>query len=67
MEATAEAWGSGPALDVKSNVKAHNKARKAYGNTCWTCGKSQTIDPNLKLLACSKCRTIGRKIWYCSK
>ena len=52
---------------LKREIKARNKARKDYGNICWTCGSSQTVHPNLKLMACSKCRAIGRKIWYCSK
>ncbi|KAJ6567842.1 hypothetical protein B0H10DRAFT_1053877 [Mycena sp. CBHHK59/15] len=41
------------------------KAEKGEAvNICWGCGKSEL--PNVKSLACSRCRTIGQSIRYCS-
>ncbi|KAJ6613193.1 hypothetical protein B0H10DRAFT_2049855 [Mycena sp. CBHHK59/15] len=68
--------GKGPRVADNSeplteNIRGFKKMQKEYKaeraeavNGCWGCGKPEP--PNVKFLACSRCRSIGRWIRYCS-
>lgn len=51
-------------------LRAEMKAEaKALPNICWTCRKNENdlLAVGKKLGACTKCKGIGRLVWYCSK
>lgn len=67
---------------AKEFTRQFSDARKAFEPVCWRCGKSRSADSwwrpssglggtdpavNLKLMACRKCREVGRTVLYCSK
>lgn len=47
---------------MKRATDYYKQMRRTQPNVCWNCSQ-----PAEKLLACSKCRPIGRKIAYCSR
>ncbi|KAF7794719.1 hypothetical protein EIP86_005857 [Pleurotus ostreatoroseus] len=49
----------------KEIMKMSKGARKESPRACWLCGATPSADKSLQ--ACSRCRTIGRDIYYCSK
>ncbi|EKM56191.1 uncharacterized protein PHACADRAFT_122440 [Phanerochaete carnosa HHB-10118-sp] len=49
-------------------VREHNEQRKLIPNACSFCGLSEDRLPaGRKLQACSKCRQLNRRMFYCSK
>ncbi|KAF7794720.1 hypothetical protein EIP86_005858 [Pleurotus ostreatoroseus] len=48
-------------------MKRHNELRAQGFHACWACGKHEgALAEGQKLMACSACRKINRKILYCS-
>lgn len=57
------------AAEVPAAVLRHYNSRRQYGvHACWSCGihEGKLAEVGKKLLACSRCRNIGRKVLYCS-
>ncbi|KAJ3529825.1 hypothetical protein NM688_g7798 [Phlebia brevispora] len=54
--------------EVSDVFKQHRRIVKDLRYGCWSCDKNEKmLPPGAKLMARSKCRTIDRKVWYCSR
>ena len=52
---------------LRTAVKEHVEQRRRGVVVCSVCTACADEEAGVKLMACSKCRQIGRKVWYCSK
>lgn len=56
------------AHEVKEIKRQYVAQAKDLPYACSACGKhEQRLPPGAKLMACSKCRKMGRKVFYCSR